>query len=698
MPFLRGRSIHPTVKSVIRISLLLFAVASTAGAVTNQYLFVSHTRADGPGEIVQREVERIDFSRYELLMMAGDYTWSTTSSRFTVNYLNVLFGLGHPSVLAALGNHDTSNKSYFTDVTGRPAYYTSQTNGITFVVLDTTDDGRDILGGELQMLQDTVNALSNATHLVLVHHHIIWMADYAPLAYLHGDERIGASSSSLSGLNFYDDVYPLLLQAVSNGVEVLCVAGDRTGSDLPGSYGEFHIEHTTADGIHYLAAGLKEDLPANLRTAIEFEHDMDAGTLTWNFVALTDLPRIPDEPLVITELHYNPSPAQGNDTAFIELMNRGDQPYDLSEASFAQGISFVFPTNTLIAAGERILVAADPVFYTNLSVRVFDYDGVDVPVAGEPIWLRDRDYLEVDYAPYDVLAPWPSEPDSNGSSLMLIRPDLDNELPENWAASDGEGGAPGVMNFASTTCSNVSVAANEISTDWMGTVTGAQYRLEWTPALVQPAWQPVIEETNAVSESLSLSVSNSSSAGFYRLQRIFPVYAPPVYTNLISLGAVWKYRDTGDDPGTDWMTPAYDDSGWTNGPAELGYGDEDEATEVGYGSDPDNKYPTTHFRHHFSVADPSLLSDIRCNVKVDDGAIFYLNGTEVARVRMQEGTVTYQQYTTKGGSDYGFEPIDIPATEFLAGDNVMAVEVHQSSGTSSDISMDIELMVSEISP
>lgn len=686
-------------KSVLCIGLLLLAVASTAVAETNRYLFVGHPRDDEPGQIVQREVERIDFAHYDLLILGGDYAWKGTGLRSTVDYLDAVFDLGSPAVLAALGNHDSANKSYLTDATGRPNYYTSRTNGIIFAVLDTTDDGKDILDGELQMLQDTVNTLSNATHLVVVHHHFIWMADYAPLAYLYGDERIGASSSTLSGLNFYDDVYPLLLQAVSNGVEVICVAGDRTGSDLAGTYGEFHIEHTTADGIHYLAAGLKEELPPDLRTVIEFEHDTIAGSLSWEFVPMASVPRIPDEPLVITELHYNPSVIQGNDASFIELMNYGDQPYDLSEASFAQGVSFTFPTNTIVAPGERILVAAEPAYYTNLGVRVFDYDGADAPVSGEPIWLRGGDAREVDYAPYDVFAPWPFEPNNNGPSLMLIGPDLDNGLAVNWAASDADGGTPGAINFTPTICTSLSVSNHWKFMDWTGTVDGGLYRLEWTPALIPMDWQSALENTNALSGTLELAVTNSAPTGFYRLQRVFPIIVPPTYTNLISAGATWKYRDTGDDPGSDWMTPTYDDSGWDSGAAELGYGDDDEATEVGYGPDDSSKYATTHFRHHFNVANPELLGDdIRCSVNVDDGAILYLNGTEVARVRMQDGTVTYQDYTTANGSDHAFEWIDLTDAAFLTGDNVLAVEVHQASGSSSDISLDLILMVSEISP
>jgi hypothetical protein len=437
-----------------------------------------------------------------------------------------------------------------------------------------------------------------------------------------------------------------------------------------------------------------EDAPANLRTAIEFEHDMGAGTLTWKFVPLADLPRIPDEPLVMTEIHYNPSAVQGDDTAFIELTNRGDQPYDLSEAAFSAGVVCAFPTNTILAPGERILVAANPARHANTGVRVFDYAGAGLPVSGDPLWLRGRDYREIDYVAYLATAPWPSEPNGSGQTLMLIRPDLDNEQPESWTASDWNGGTPGGGNFAAPTCTNVSLAGNRISTDWAGTVGGARYCLEWTPKLSPPEWQPALEETQAGNDTLSLSAEKTASAGFFRLQRTFRALPPPVSETLIPLDATWRYRDTGTDPGPEWMMLTYDDSGWASGAAELGYGDGDEATEVSSGPGSSSRYATTHFRCHFSVAAPALLSDIRCNVKIDDGAIFYLNGTEVARVRMQAGTVTYQNYTTLGGSDYAFEWIELPATGFREGDNVLAVEVHQSSGTSSDISIAVELVVS----
>src|SRR5512137_634724 len=54
--------------------------------------------------------------------------------------------------------------------------------------------------------------------------------------------------------------------------------------------------------------------------------------------------------------------------------------------------------------------------------------------------------------------------------------------------------------------------------------------------------------------------------------------APAQGISLIPTGAVWKYLNPGLDPGTSWRAPNLDDRGWPSGPAQLGFGDGDEAT------------------------------------------------------------------------------------------------------------------------
>lgn len=175
---------------------------------------------------------------------------------------------------------------------------------------------------------------------------------------------------------------------------------------------------------------------------------------------------------------------------------------------------------------------------------------------------------------------------------------------------------------------------------------------------------------------------------------------PPTDKVLIAAGShLWHYHDTGDDPGVNWTLAAYDDSGWATGAAQLGYGEGDENTVVSYGPERKYKYATTHFRTHFQIADRARIGNIRFQIMADDSAIIYLNGEEVARIRMPDGTVTYQSYSDKVVSsaiENTLETIEVPVDYFLTGDNVLAIEIHQCNATSSDLSFDVALTVSEI--
>jgi hypothetical protein len=163
---------------------------------------------------------------------------------------------------------------------------------------------------------------------------------------------------------------------------------------------------------------------------------------------------------------------------------------------------------------------------------------------------------------------------------------------------------------------------------------------------------------------------------------------------VVPKGATWKYVDDGSDQGTAWRAAAFDDSGWAQGPAELGYGDGDESTVVGYGPDPLNRYVTTYFRHHFTVPDPGAFLAVSIAVQRDDGAVVYLNGIEVARSNMPAGTITYLTHAADVVSDATenvYYESFAPASVLVAGANVLAVEIHQHTVSSSDISLDLEL-------
>jgi hypothetical protein len=162
----------------------------------------------------------------------------------------------------------------------------------------------------------------------------------------------------------------------------------------------------------------------------------------------------------------------------------------------------------------------------------------------------------------------------------------------------------------------------------------------------------------------------------------------------VAAGATWRYLDDGSDPGTAWRAPSFDDSGWKQGPAQLGYGDGDEQTVISYGPNASQKYLTSYYRRQFSVDPSSLGSTATLHLLRDDGAVVYLNGTEIVRDNVFAGTVTSTTFAispTSGAAERQFTSFSIPAGAFVNGTNTIAVEIHQDYRGDPDSSFDLSL-------
>ena len=164
---------------------------------------------------------------------------------------------------------------------------------------------------------------------------------------------------------------------------------------------------------------------------------------------------------------------------------------------------------------------------------------------------------------------------------------------------------------------------------------------------------------------------------------------------LIHKGATWKYFDNGIFPGPSWTQASFNDSSWSSGNAELGYGDNDENTVVGYGPDPNNKYITTYFRNSFTFSNALSCKGIRIDLKRDDGAIVYINGQEIYRSNMPTGTITettLAPHSAAGDIEKYFTLFALGSSNLVNGLNTVAVEVHQNDVTSADMSFDLALV------
>lgn len=169
----------------------------------------------------------------------------------------------------------------------------------------------------------------------------------------------------------------------------------------------------------------------------------------------------------------------------------------------------------------------------------------------------------------------------------------------------------------------------------------------------------------------------------------------------ISFGDKWKYKDNGSDQGTAWRDTTFDDSAWSSGFAQLGYGDGDEGTIVNACGTPvqfpscSNKYTTTYFRKKMTVANVNAFTQFQLDLYRDDGIVVYINGHEVYRNNMPAGTILYNTFASGAASDDGTTIQSIilsrAASFMVTGVNTIAAEIHQNAGTSSDLTFDMQL-------
>ena len=158
---------------------------------------------------------------------------------------------------------------------------------------------------------------------------------------------------------------------------------------------------------------------------------------------------------------------------------------------------------------------------------------------------------------------------------------------------------------------------------------------------------------------------------------------------LVSMSSsVWKYLYNGVDQGTSWRYSGFNDSSWSSGRGQLGFGDGDEATNIGPKV---NYYYTAYFRHSFNVTNIGELNALGMDLLFDDGAVVYINGYEVQRVEMPSGIINYDTTNTGDSSDNKTTSFNVPVSVLNEGANIIAVEVHQHSYNSTDLSFDLAL-------
>jgi hypothetical protein len=169
----------------------------------------------------------------------------------------------------------------------------------------------------------------------------------------------------------------------------------------------------------------------------------------------------------------------------------------------------------------------------------------------------------------------------------------------------------------------------------------------------------------------------------------------PNSTTLVAAGSNWRYLDNGSDQGTAWRTFNFNDSGWSNGLAQFGYGDGDEVTLIRNSRTNGSIIATTYFRKPFVLTNAWAVTNLALGLLRDDGGIAYLNGTEIFRSNMTNASVVHSTnwaIAAVGGADETtFFATNVSPALLVNGTNLLAVEIHQQSAASSDVSFDLRL-------
>ncbi|OFY64084.1 MAG: hypothetical protein A2V64_12820 [Bacteroidetes bacterium RBG_13_43_22] len=154
----------------------------------------------------------------------------------------------------------------------------------------------------------------------------------------------------------------------------------------------------------------------------------------------------------------------------------------------------------------------------------------------------------------------------------------------------------------------------------------------------------------------------------------------------------WKYFIGASEPDPLWRILAFDDASWAQGAGGFGYGDNDDNTTI-------QSCMSVYIRIKFNVNDTSEIRSAILNIDYDDAFVAYLNDFEIARVGISGVHPAYNQAGNdheaamyRGGQPESFQ-IDKNKLKIclIQGENILAVQVHNSSTTSSDMTSNVYL-------
>jgi len=373
----------------------------------------------------------VDLQGYYLSDNAGNLTKSLIAGPLVV-----------PAMGFAVAGYSESGLSLASPVVvilTRPDGTTRQAHISSSMTVDGRSLGRKPAGGSnWYLFTDPTPGNPNASlvagavspiRLSEVHFDTAGTADWVELY------NAGAAAQSLAGI-FVSTVPDLSDKTVLSGS---IAAGGYASVDVnfaPDTGGDMTLYLSDA-GNNVLAA-----VDVERRAGFSAVQTWPAGGREW-YAAATATRDEANNPsrntgIVINEIMYDP-PSKHSNGEYIELLNNSAAPVDISGWRFNRGIDYVFPSGTVLAAGEYAVVAGDPARITAVyggGVRVFGPVDGGLANSGDYLRLEDATGSLADEVDYRDGGDWPALAAGQGSSLELLHPDMDNSAASSWRASN----------------------------------------------------------------------------------------------------------------------------------------------------------------------------------------------------------------------------------------------------------------------
>ncbi len=230
---------------------------------------------------------------------------------------------------------------------------------------------------------------------------------------------------------------------------------------------------------------------------------------------------------------------------------------------------------------------------------------------------------------------------------------------------------------------------------------GGSVQLQWTASPTAGVSYEVLRDDRvvAVTDDTSISVPGTADGRWFvratdgqgNYSASTPRIEVAALATVLDAGQTWRYHfDDANPLATGWAAPTFDDSAWKSGAAPLGWGDDSIVTTILV--DGQTRALASYYRRTVTLASVDPAATYRLTTRADDGIVVYVNGTEVGRANMPDGTVTPNTYAKSAVSTSTAVgapvTIEIPRSLLKAGANMIAAEVHSNYRSAKNQSFD----------